>query len=614
MSSYGAANQTPHLDALAERGTRFETAYSHTPLTLPAHASMLTGRLPHRHGVRVNGLFELGDEETTLAEILAANGYRTGAVISTFVLDRRFGLAQGFEVYDSSELFDSILDTRTITIKRRGKQVTAVATALLEQWRDEPFFIWAHYYDPHRPHQPPSPWDERYEDPYHGEIAYMDDTLGDLFASVDRLGLRDNTLIVVTSDHGEAFGEHGEDSHGILLYEETQRIPLILSGAGIGVGVETERAAALVDLLPTVLARIGIDTPTNVDGSDLFENAASPANHGIPLESHYALFHYGAEPLRAVIDPPYKLIESSRPELYDLGTDPGERRNLIDEHASIAARMRLALPPPPGANTATRSLSVDEAARLEALGYATSSGGHDFARASHPLEVASAIQDYEDGVELLRSERFSESAAALESIVAQFPQAYEVHSRLAYAFDGMGRDHEAIAHLEIATAGLPGDLTARRNLASLLARIERFDEAEGILRAILRESPNDTEAWRILSSVYSARGDLEGAARELESALLANPDDDAIAGKAAAALDRFGVSLGREHRYEEAEAVFLRALALRPEFSSARYHRAVALLGAGRSDDARRVALELRALDPEYRGVDRILQRIQATE
>jgi len=377
VGAYGFPRPTtPHIDALARDGVLFKDVHTPVPMTLPAHASLLTGTLPPTHGLRDNLLNRLPEGTPTLATMLARRGLATGAIVSSFVLDRRFGTAQGFESYD--DRFPAAARKGDLS-ERKGDETARAAAAWLGAHRDRPFFLWVHFYDPHEPYEPPEPFASRWkDDPYDGEVAFADECVGRLLGELRRLQLYDSTLIVLTGDHGEMLGEHGELNHGFFIYEGALRVPLVVRVPGAAPR-QADVPASLIDVVPTVLAQVGAEVPREVQGLDL-----SPwlrgrgAGGGRPLyaETVTPTRYYGASSLLGVIADGWKYIETTRPELYDLRRDPKEEVNLLAREPARAdglARSLVAILAAAGRapGPAPQSAALDEDARrrLSALGY-----------------------------------------------------------------------------------------------------------------------------------------------------------------------------------------------------------------------------------------------------
>jgi choline-sulfatase len=352
---YGAA-QTPRLDGLARRGVLFERALSAAPITLPAHTSLMTGAYPFTHGVRNNGTFSLGDTVPTLATTLQAAGYRTAAFVSAFVLDRRFGLARGFDVYDDRA-----------PLERRGDRTAAAACEWLDARAADPapFFVWLHLYDAHDPYDPPPPFREAFAGrPYDGEIAFDDQAIGSVLDRLERIGRLPATIVAVVADHGESLGEHGEDTHAVFIYESTLRVPMILAGpARLPAGRHVKSTVRGIDLAPTLLDLARQPPLRGAQGQSLMPLVEGTSAAAAPVsaysESYFPLLYMNWAPLRSIQDERWKFIDAPAPELYDLQHDPMEQTNLAARRADRRRRR-----PDRGADDRQRDSSEAGRARL----------------------------------------------------------------------------------------------------------------------------------------------------------------------------------------------------------------------------------------------------------
>ena len=376
LSVYGYVDVSlPHLERLAATGVVFDQAMSVGALTLPAHTSLFTGLLPPAHGVRDNGDPGLGDSHVTLAEVLQARGFRTAAFVGSAVLDAARGLAKGFDRYGGVRLDRG--DAQGF--QRRGDEVMDGAVDWLAGVGSAPFFLWTHLYDPHRPYDPPPPFDAMH-DPYVGEIAFADEQIGRLLQALEVRALTDRTIVVVVGDHGEARGDHGERDHGVFLYQSVLRVPLIVRAPGMPAGRIAD-VVRLTDIMPTVLDLLGVSRPPS-DGATFagaLHGHARPAELEAYAESLYPR-HLGWSPLFALRSGRYKLIDAPRPELYDLESDPFEARNIYQQRRGVAAAMteRVArIRTAAGATVAPRDFEVSPELRrrLGALGYASGDPG-----------------------------------------------------------------------------------------------------------------------------------------------------------------------------------------------------------------------------------------------
>ncbi len=522
LACYGYRRiKTPVIDRLADEGVRFVHAVSPVPLTLPSHATMLTGLNPVDHRVRNNGTFKLDAEFATLAELLAAEGYTTAAAVSAFVLDKRFGLAQGFEHYDD-DLTVGDQPAQGGFRERRAELTNQAATRWLREQAAEPFFVFVHYFDPHWPYAPPSPYREEYaKAPYDGEIAYVDEQIGSLLAVLDETGARKRTLVVLTSDHGESLGEHGEMSHGIFVYDATQLVPLIVNGPSpLSQGEVIERQVGLVDIVPTVLDLLGLDRPPQLVGTNIF--ADRPDDRAIYVESLGAKLMHGCAPLLGVRRDDAKFIFAPKPELYDLRNDPREAVNLYDSHREWADRLGASLRGFVGDDLALAtaaqsnlSLSEEAAARLRDLGYVIASSRP---AATAPVEtrpVERSLPDPKDMIvhlrrsqraqQLITRGRFEEGFGMLEEHARLCPSDVLSMHRLAEGYRTVGRLTDALATYERILTQSGEDLDAMAGAGSVLLKLDRFDEAERRFRSVLSRDRESTSALIGLGAIQLAR-------------------------------------------------------------------------------------------------------------
>jgi arylsulfatase A-like enzyme len=373
LSAYGSSQAfTPNLDRLAAGGVVFEQAMTTAPLTLPAHASLFTGLLPPRHGVRDNAGALAGHHET-LAARLQQHGFQTAAFVSSAILKADRGLAAGFESYD-----DRRASSRAVAggLQRPANETIDAALRWLKDRLERPFFLWLHLYDPHAPYDPPEPIRTAYRDnPYAGEVAFADAELGRLTEFLDARGLLARTAVIVTADHGESLHEHGEAGHGIFLYQSVLHVPLIIRAPGLTARRVTA-VTRIVDVMPTILDLVGVDRPaTRLDGISLLEVARGGTDPELDAfaESQYPL-QFGWSPLRSLRNGRFKLIAAPRPELYDLERDPTEQHDLFSARPALGRALAQRLvemegDAPVHAGVADSSPGPDIAERLGALGY-----------------------------------------------------------------------------------------------------------------------------------------------------------------------------------------------------------------------------------------------------
>jgi choline-sulfatase len=533
--------RTPVVDRLASRGVRFERTVSPAPITLPSHASLLTGLEPLSHGVRNNATFRLAEEHVTLAEKLREAGYATAAFVGSFVLDARYGLEQGFAEYDD-EIGADASPTDGHFLQRPADRVTDAAIAWLGQEREQPrvapFFLWVHYYDAHAPYQPPkafappppadplAPYDPAENRArYLGEIAFADSQLGRLLDAIGEQQL-ERTLCVVTSDHGEALGEHGEFTHTVFVYRSTMAVPLIVSCPGLFESgrVVSDRIAGLVDVAPTVLSLAGGPPLPRTDGVDLF--ASSDPERAVYGESLVPLYNYGWAPLHFLERLDDKLIRAPKPEYFDLEQDRSEARNLYasappaarELEAALAAKLQRA----GGTPARERELSPDEARDLAALGYTRAESRPDVLGVLDPKDMMPAW-------------------GALQN---------------ALTFSAQGDAERARATVESVIRFDPTNAFAWETAYVVHWRSKELDQAQASLERMLQLRPT-ADGFVRLAEVRSQRGDGAGCDAALALALELDP-------KLGEALLLRGDRHVAEHRPDRARADYEQAIAVDP--------------------------------------------------
>jgi choline-sulfatase len=558
---------TPHLDALARRGTRFENVLAAVPLTGPSHATIFTGRYPPVHGVRDNVFFPFDDRHPTLATVLEERGYRTAAFVGAYPVGSSFGFARGFDHFDEG-YHETPLHGEVA--ERPANEVVDAALAWLDEQADDPFFMWVHVYDPHAPYDPPEPWDDRLEDPYDGEIAFTDAQLGRLFDRLREKGLEDDTLVVLLSDHGESLGQHNEASHAILIYQATLRVPFILAGPGVPEGRTVQDRVGSIDVLPTVLGLLGAEAPPDLPGQDLRPLLSGDPFEPGPLyaESLFGRLHCHWAVLRAWVQDDWKLIEGAAPELYHLAEDPSESHNLVAREPERVEQMQKELRQaldrmaPGGDSARAVSLAPEEEEQLQALGYVGGAGGEAPLEEPDLPDPRTHVQLY-DRLKTLFGAGGPQLRDAIEEAVAITKQdpgnpfAHFTLARLAYrqgslalarlAFQqtlalapdqpgvrqtfgnllrDMGRLEESERELRLALAeASEDDLRTRLALAETLIARGEDDEAEALILDVLEKEPRHVEALGARGRLLLARGRTEEAIPFLEKAARPrNPD------------------------------------------------------------------------------------------
>lgn len=526
----GSASLTPNLDALGTAGTRFTGALTPSPLTLPAHCSLLTGLEPPSHGVRDNGTASLPGDLPTLATVFAARGYRTAAFIGSRVLDRRFGLARGFELYDDFLVAEEIGEQGYP--ERDAASVTSAALAWAGKLRPgRPYFVWVHYYDPHAPYLPPGDWKGASDAKrYAGEIAYVDREVGRLLAGLPGGNRR---LIAAVGDHGEMLGEHGEKEHGVFLYQGALAVPLLLAGPGVPAGRVVTGPAASRGLASTLLRLTGLAADAAPFGPELpGVRAPAPAvPAAVYSETDMPASAYGWSPLAAATDARHRLIVAPRPELYDLRTDPGETRNLwgAPEQADAVRRLQGVIA---GVHRAARAPgappeeSSELSAALRQLGYLSGASGR--AGTIDPKDGIRMLDEFEQAKDLTRNGRSREAVAALEGLVKRSPGNVPFLVRLSEAQAAAGDVGEAIATIGDALSLNPGLDFLHLQLARLCVKAGRIEEGRAAFQAALAANPRLAPAWMGLAELAAKQGDRAGERRLLEEGVAAGVHSGAI--------------------------------------------------------------------------------------
>jgi arylsulfatase A-like enzyme/Flp pilus assembly protein TadD len=565
LGAYGSrAGLTPVLDALATRGVRFTRAWSHTPITLPAHASILTGLLPPHHGVRNNGAFRLGSRPATLAECLRAAGYRTGAFVGAFVLDARFGLNRGFDEYDDRYQTDGVPASFHFT-ERSADHVLRSATDWItrsETGVARPWFAWVHLFDPHAPYQAPAAFAHG-RAPYDAEVAWTDSAIGSALDTLRSAGQMDRTLVVLTADHGEALGDHGETTHGLFAYDATLRVPLIISAPTLRHASVSERTSH-VDILPTILDLLGMDSPGGLDGRALFDRAGSaPADPGsIYFEALDANLTRGWAPLRGVVSDRWKYIDLPEPELYDLDADPDERSNLAGRELERVRSLQRILRQVTTAPSAAGATAVDSAtaARLQSLGYLSGSAGSRdvYTIADDPKRLVTLSETFNAALDDYGHGHAAAAIEKLSAVLTERPDFLAARLSAATVLISGGRAADAVRVLReapMADQAAPAWLT---RMGQALAAAGALSEAHTVLESATEATRGDPEPLNELGVVLLRLNQVDAARRAFEKLL----DADSTA---AGTWFNLGVLEMGQRRTEAAALAFARVVELSPQ-------------------------------------------------
>jgi len=623
VGAYGKASAlTPWMDRLAAAGLRFDDAHAHNVVTLPSHANILSGRYPLDHGVRDNSGFRFPAGLETMATLLEARGYATGAFVSAFPLDSRFGLGRGFDVYEDS-FVDAQARPAFLEQERRGAETVDLARRWLELQADRPLFCWVHIYEPHSPYEPADPFASRFRgDPYQGEVAAADAALGPLLEPLLAQAGKGRTLVVLTADHGEALGEHGEATHGIFAYEATLRVPLILYQPRLFAPRVESEPARHVDLLPTILDALALPVPAGLPGRSLLSLAAGAPGSAATTSYFEALsgeLNRGWAPLHGVIHDGKKYVELPIPELYDLRSDPREATNLAAAQPRRLDAMRAVLAPLRAADrgVSRRPESAEARERLKSLGYV--SGGTGPAKARHTEEddpkrliaLDAMLQEvvglYSAGdlrsallrcrelvrlrpgmaislLHLAQLERESgdlpAAIDALQRALVRSPDDTTILSLLGAHLTQAGRAREAVDALEAAARSDEPDVEVLIARGLALAKAGRVQEALASLARAREVNPSNAMVLVNVGTVHLMGGDPERAREAFEAALLQNP-------RVARAHSSLGFVLAESGRVEEAAEHWRQAIALDPRESAKLLALSTLLERRGRGAEAR---------------------------
>jgi arylsulfatase A-like enzyme/Flp pilus assembly protein TadD len=591
--------RTPNIDALAAHSVRFERAYTPVPVTLPAHTAIFTGTYPTLSGMHDFSGNKLNPSQATLASVLKQHGYATAAVIGSAVLDSRFGLNKGFDFYYDHFDFNRLQESNLEEMERPGNVVADVALEWLGKNYKTSFFLWMHLYDPHYPYRPPTPFSEQYKDrPYDGEIAFADSQVGRLIAFLKAKGLYENTMIVLTGDHGESLGEHGEKTHGFFVYNATLHVPVIIHLPGNDGAKVLPELVNLTDLMPTVLQVLKVDIPPPVQGHSLLpwmKPTWTPTprkdedSRSLYAETFLPRIHFNWSELRSVETEKYQFIQAPKPELYDLSTDPAETRNLYTDKKAVAEELHARL------NTLIHQYSTDQELaektgldpalmeRLKSLGYAGFSGGGSSTSTGTSLpDPKDRIQTYELISDAIAESQHGEYQSSTEKLTAALktdPASVPVHYLLGLNYYRLHEFQKAVDEFQRVLQLSPDYELAVFNLGLAYARTGDFDQAIQMLkRALELDSTNFSAAYN-LGAAYLRKEMVPEAMAAFRQALNIDPDY-------AAAHRALGELLLYQGQVDESIAELRRAAALDPRDPGTHAALAKALTAKGLNAEA----------------------------
>ncbi|MGB7297550.1 MAG: sulfatase-like hydrolase/transferase [Candidatus Aminicenantales bacterium] len=606
LACYGYPDvKTPHLDSLARRGVLFEQAATTSPLTLPAHCSIMTGMYPTYHNVRINGNTALNEEQTTIAEVLSARGYRCGAFIAAFVLDGRWGLNQGFKHYDDQFDLKKYKHIDLGAVQRPGNEIMDAALDWLEKEKDSPFFAWIHLYDPHTPYEPPEPYLSEYGPRglaglYDGEIAFMDEQIGRCLGWLERNGLNKNTVLILVGDHGEGLGSHGEGTHGYYIYDYAVHVPFIVVTPFESLqGVRVPSQVRVVDIFPTLMELAAVGPPLETQGRSLLPDMFRPEKEedGFAYsESMSPNLQFGWSSLHALRTTKYKYINAPRAELYDLSRDTGEQMNLFAEYPDVARKMKQALdrhmeetgrdaPAPQAAN-----LDKETMERLSALGYigapvAAKKASAETGPLADPKDKFPVFQAVTAAGELVLEQKYAEAAAKIESALKDEPMIPQALMVLATCYVELGRTEEAKAKLELVLKEDLESIPALISMANILLDERKDDDVIALCKQTLSLDERNTQAHTLIGEIQMGRLNYSEALPHLERAVEIQP-------KVARTRLTLGACLLGLNQYDRAEAELKQVIQEAPKHPLAHFNLGLLFEETERLEEARAAYME----------------------
>jgi len=618
--------KTPYLDSLAARGIVFTNAHAHNVVTLPSHTNILTGLYPYQHGIRDNAGFVLDAKHPTIGAMMKNAGYATGAFVSAFPLDSRFGLNAGFDVYDDK--YREASNPLDFVVQERLAEETLASARTWYDSTPGKKFLFVHLYDPHAPYDAPQPFHDQYRDaPYLGEIAYVDEQLSRFLTPI--LEARPNTVVVITADHGEALGDHGEQTHGLFAYESTLKVPLLIIDPRQSPRRENE-SARHVDLVPTILHRAGADTPAGLPGHDLFGDAPAADSY---FEALSASLNRGWAPLVGLIHAGQKYIDLPLPELYTLASDPRETNNLAStDRRGMFAMRKLLADAAPNREATRGNVDASQKALLMSLGYISGTAEKkDYTAADDPKNLIGVDNELHDAVALYQTGQLEKSIATLRAILAKSPDIKVAKEMLAFMLQQDENPQAAIEMLGQAVQSGAANEAMKVRLGMLLSANGRAREALDILRPFA--STKDPDILNAYGIALADSGDLRGATDTFHRALTYDATNATAyqnlgvvalrAGDVAAARANLGKALSLNDRMPtvfnlmgviEAKSGhddlaidwWRRAVRANPRLYDAMYNLAIVASRTGRNDIAREALRQFIDTAPPQRYADDI--------
>ncbi len=595
---------TKYIDELAIESIVFDRAFSHVPLTLPSHISMMTGLAPVHHGVHDNAGFRLADNFLTLAEYLKQHGYTTAAFVAAFPLDRRFGLDQGFDTYN--EGYPSRNPLKTFFPERPADKVISAAIQWLNHQQNPshpspPWFLWIHLFDPHQPYNPPPPYRKRFPDnPYDGEIAFVDEQLHRLFEWLKQSRDWQHTVVVFVGDHGESLGEHGESTHGLFAYNATLHVPFILRIPGFKGPRRVHHPVALSDIFPTLCAVLRLPIPKGLDGRNLkplWENPHKiPSHPPILIEALAAYLNRGWAPLIGLIWRGHKYIDTPIPELYDLQSDFNETHNLADQRLIKGYRLKLHRLFPLDRISGPMKENPETLETLRSLGYIT--GGvpparRHFTRDDDPKVLLPIHEKFMRALQLYGSGDYPGAIELMKEIITRRKKMILAYLYLAQFYRDSGRLRESLLTLQAALRVDPHHLEVLAKLGITQIEMGMFQKGKEILEFLIKSRPDDPDVWNYLGIAYWRLNQPAKSEHAFQRALELDPDDPMI-------FNNLGNLYFSTKNFKRAESMFQKALKLDPTLAAAYNGIGACKLAEGKTMEAIRWFRKAVNADPNY--------------
>jgi arylsulfatase A-like enzyme/Tfp pilus assembly protein PilF len=524
--------KTPNLDGLAGQGVEFLNVYCQAPLTTPSHCSILTGTYPLYHKVHNNGSYILSSEVVTLAEALKEKGFATAAFVSSFTVDSRFGLDQGFEVYDDK--FAESQAFKALNSERKAEKTFEPFSRWLGKNQTQRFFAWVHFYDPHLPYDPPAPFSIEFADSlYDGEIAYVDQYIGKIIEALREKGLLAKTLVILAGDHGEAFGEKVEAGHGVFLYDGTMKVPLIFYAENhLPAGLVIKPRVRLIDITPSILDMLNIPVPGEVQGTSLlpFINGKNTDDLSSYIETYFPRENYGWSELVGLVDGDWKYIKAPKEELYNLMADPEETNNAINKETKMATEMRAKLEEAiakysSGITAEKKKLTAEEKEKLRSLGYVSHTAEVSSGPLPDPKDMTAELRMNQQAELFELEENYSEAAKIYETILSLRPGTPTSYISLALARAKMDQFEEAVRILEQGITRIPGSEMLLSRLAHTYMVMGKLKKALDAWQALLVIDPRYFDALLASGWILDFMGKGEEARTYFEKALEVEPEN-----------------------------------------------------------------------------------------